>query len=190
MNHRVRSVTWIAAAGLAAGLIVGCEPPEPEEEPEPPPEQQVDEEEPVEVGPEGPEQLDHAGITAVPDDPELIAEGEELFRDYGCQACHAVEPDVPSPTGPSLVGVTDRREPEWIARMILHPDEMIDMDPIAQQLLAEYATPMPDQGVEPDEAEAMVAYLGSLPGEGEEPPAGSDAPEQDDEPGDGETSSR
>lgn len=167
MRHPLTNIaaTIILTLGVSA-LISGCEPPALEEDP-PPPDDEVVDDEPAQIGPAGPEELDHGGITEIPDDPELIAEGEELFTSYGCSACHAVEVDEPSPTGPSLVGVADRREPEWIARMILHPDEMLEIDPIAQDLFAEYAVPMPDQGVDVDEARALVAYLGSLPSEGE-----------------------
>ena len=169
MKQHTRWIASVAATGLITALAVGCEPPDPEEEPDPaePQPQQVDDE-PVDVGPEGPPELEHAGVTTYPDDPDLIAEGEELFTDYGCQACHAVEAGEPSPTGPNLAGVADRREPEWVARIILHPEEMLELDPTTQELLAEYAVEMPDQGVQPEEVEALVAYVASLPGDDDE----------------------
>ncbi len=109
-----------------------------------------------EVGPEGPSSIDHGGITSIPDDEQLAEKGETLFNEKGCAACHKMDKDV---TGPALGGVTERREPEWIARMIMHPDKMVQKDPQAKELLAEFSTPMANQGVKPDEAKALIAYF-------------------------------
>lgn len=139
-------------------LACGCEPPEADQTSAPA--AADDDGQPAEVGPEGPADIDHGGITEVADDPELIAEGERLFASKGCTACHGAEDRG---VGPALGGVTQRREPQWIARMILHPDQMLQRDPITKELLAEYLTPMPNQGVTPEEARALMAYLGTLP---------------------------
>ena len=114
---------------------------------------------PDQVGPKGPPSIDNAGITEIPDDPALVPEGEALFAAKGCTACHQADTKV---VGPPLGGVTERREPEWIARMILHPDQMLQKDPTAKELLAEHMTPMPNQGVTPEEARALMAYLDTL----------------------------
>lgn len=106
----------------------------------------------------GTEEIDHGGITSIPDDPDLIEKGEKLFGKKGCKACHKIEEKL---TGPALAGVTERREPEWIARMILHPEKMLEVDPTARELLGEFNTPMPNQNVSPEEAKALMAYLGS-----------------------------
>ncbi len=150
---------------LVVLVLAGCEAPTEDEAPpadeEAPPAEEVPAAE-VEVGPEGPAQIDDGGITEIPDDPELIEEGEALFRANGCSACHAVEVDQIVVTGPSLVGVTERRQPEWIARMILAPGEMLDLDPTAQEMLAEYMVIMPDQNLSVEEVRAIMAYLGTL----------------------------
>lgn len=106
----------------------------------------------------GTEEIDHGGITSIPDDPDLIEKGEKLFGKKGCKACHKIEEKL---TGPALAGVAERREPEWIARMILHPEKMLEVDPTARELLGEFNTPMPNQNVTPEEAKALMAYLGS-----------------------------
>lgn len=106
----------------------------------------------------GTEAIDHGGITSVPDDPKLVEKGEKLFKKKGCTACHAIGKKV---TGPDLEGVTERREPEWMARMIMHPDKMLEADPTARELLAKHATKMPNQNVSPEEAKALIAYLGA-----------------------------
>ncbi len=102
--------------------------------------------------------IDNGGITEVPTDPKLVAEGKELFAAKTCTACHQMDNKM---VGPPLRGVTERREAAWLAQMILHPDEMIKKDPVAKKLLDEYGSPMTDVGVTPEEAKAIIAYLGS-----------------------------
>lgn len=114
---------------------------------------------PEEVGPRGPSSIDNGGITEIPSDPELAEKGKQLFSDNGCQACHKADQKL---VGPALAGVTERREPEWLARMILHPEKMLEKDPIAKSLLAEHMTPMPNQNITPDEAKAIIAYLATM----------------------------
>lgn len=111
------------------------------------------------VGPKGPSSIDHGGITSIPDDKKLAEKGKKMFDKKGCSGCHKMKKDL---TGPALGGVTERREPEWIARMIMHPDKMIKKDPTARDLLSEYATPMANQGVKPEEAKALIAYLATV----------------------------
>ncbi|MFB6375078.1 MAG: c-type cytochrome [Bradymonadaceae bacterium] len=109
----------------------------------------------------GTQAIDHGGITSVPDDPKLVKKGEKLFAEKGCKGCHRMDKKL---TGPALGGVTERREPKWIARMIMHPDKMLEVDSTARKLLAEHATKMPNQNVSPEQARALIAYLGSQSG--------------------------
>jgi cytochrome c2 len=108
------------------------------------------------VPPTGPASIDHGGITEIPDDPKLAKKGEKLFSDNGCTACHKMKK---SQVGPALGGVTERREPEWIARMIMHPRKMLSKDPTAKKLLQEHGSRMANQGISPDEAKAIIAWL-------------------------------
>lgn len=114
-----------------------------------------------EVPPTGPKSIDHGGITEVPDDPELIKKGEKAFQKNGCTACHKMKK---SEVGPALGGVTERREPEWIAKMILNPREMLNKDPTAQKLLQEHGSRMANQNVSVEEARAIIAWLGTQSG--------------------------
>ena len=100
--------------------------------------------------------IDHGGITEIPRDPALAARGEKVFNETGCSACHALDSKR---VGPALGDVTTRRSADWLARMIMHPDEMLKTDPEAKKLLAEYKTPMPNQQVTPEQAKAIIAYL-------------------------------
>ena len=88
---------------------------------------------------------------------ELAEKGEELFKTKGCIACHTIGKG--RLTGPDLAGVTERRKLEWIQNMILNPDQMLEKDPIARELLATYMVKMTNQNVKPEEAQAIIMYL-------------------------------
>jgi hypothetical protein len=62
--------------------------------------------------------------------------------------------------GPDLKGVTARRNPRWIERMILHPEIMLQQDQTAKDLLRTHLTPMANQNVNPEsELPKILAYL-------------------------------
>ena len=88
-------------------------------------------------------------------DPDLTKIGEELFI-IKCSACHKMNKRF---VGPALVGVTERRSPEWIMNMILNPDQMVKENPAAKQLLMEYLSPMANQSLTEDEARAILEYF-------------------------------
>lgn len=93
-----------------------------------------------------------------PVDAALATRGEELFKTKGCSACHAFGARL---SGPDLTGVASRRTAAWMQQQILHPDVMTKEDPIARKLMAEYALQMPNQGLTPEEAKAVVEFLKS-----------------------------
>lgn len=82
--------------------------------------------------------------------------GETLFQTKGCSACHAFGKRV---TGPDLAGVSMRRTALWIENQILHPDLMVKQDPVARGLFAQFALQMPNQGLTPEEAQAIIEYF-------------------------------
>jgi mono/diheme cytochrome c family protein len=92
-----------------------------------------------------------------PIDHELAEKGSELFKTKGCIACHTIGGG--RLTGPDLAGVTERRKLEWIQNMILNPDQMLEKDPIARELLATYMVKMTNQNVAPEQAQAIIMYL-------------------------------
>lgn len=88
-------------------------------------------------------------------DAALATKGEELFNGK-CSACHALDKRL---VGPALADLTKRRSPEWIMNMILNPEEMVQKDPIAKELLAEYIAPMANQSLTEDEARSILEYF-------------------------------
>lgn len=104
-----------------------------------------------------PADLDHgprASESAVSE--PLVEQGEQLFKDKGCSACHAFGKRV---TGPDLAGVSQRRTARWIESQILHPDRMVKADPISRQLFAQFALQMPNQGLTEAQAKAVIEYF-------------------------------
>lgn len=97
-------------------------------------------------------------------DPALAAQGAELYQAKGCVACHTIGGG--RLVGPDLAGVTERREPGWIAAQILEPDSMIRNDPTTRELFAEYMTPMSDQGLTVEETRAVLEFLRRDAGDG------------------------
>lgn len=89
----------------------------------------------------------------------LVEKGEGLFKNKGCSACHAFGRKL---TCPDLQGVTMRRTAAWMENQILHPDVMTKQDPIAHDLFAKFALQMPNQGLTPDEARAVIEYFKHL----------------------------
>jgi len=91
-------------------------------------------------------------------DAALAAEGEEAFL-LKCSACHKVEERY---IGPELAGVLARRRPEFVMNMMLNANEMVARHPGVREMLAEYFTPMPVQGIDEPEARAILEYLRSV----------------------------
>lgn len=89
-------------------------------------------------------------------DEDLAEKGEELFQLKGCSACHAFGAKS---AGPDLAGVSMRRTGAWMEQQILHPEVMVKEDPISRQLFAQFALQMPNQGLTPEQAKAVVEYL-------------------------------
>ena len=92
-------------------------------------------------------------------DNAMVEAGKNIYNTK-CTSCH-------NPTqkliGPPQKGVLDRRTPEWTMNMILNPQEMLDKDPVAQKLLAEFNNvPMTNQNLSQDDARKILEYFRSL----------------------------
>lgn len=92
-------------------------------------------------------------------DQTMVTHGQEIYNKM-CTACH--RPDKKF-IGPAQAGVLERRTPEWIMNMILNPEEMIQKDPLAKELLAEFnGAPMANQNLTQEEARAILEYFRTL----------------------------
>jgi putative heme-binding domain-containing protein len=100
-----------------------------------------------------------APATVAPEpEAESIARGADLFTARGCVACHSIGAGLR--VGPDLAGLAERRGPDWIVGMITRPDSMLRHDSVARDLARKYGTTMPRLGIGPDEAHALVAFIG------------------------------
>ena len=92
-------------------------------------------------------------------DPDSVKKGEETFKSKGCNACHTIGKGKLS--GPDLLGVTDRREEEWLKKWLKSPDKMVMTDPIAKEMLKEYYVPMPNQNLTDEQIVYLIEYFKS-----------------------------
>ena len=99
-------------------------------------------------------------VTLAPEiDQAMAANGKEIY-DQMCLACHRVGKKF---IGPPPNGVLERRTPEWIMNMILNPQEMVQQDPLARDLLQEFnGSPMSNQGLTEEQARAILEYFRTL----------------------------
>ena len=88
-------------------------------------------------------------------DQALADKGKAVFESK-CTACHKFGERY---VGPDMAGVTERRQPEWIMNMMLNPQEMLEKDPTAKELLGEFMTQMPNQNLTEDEARSVLEYF-------------------------------
>jgi nitrite reductase (NO-forming) len=96
-------------------------------------------------------------ISAAESGNDVAEKGQNVFQAKGCVACHSIGKG--KIVGPDLLGVTQRRETEWIKKWILSPDTMVYTDPTAKELLKVYLVPMPNQGVTDEEADILIEYF-------------------------------
>jgi cytochrome c len=90
-----------------------------------------------------------------PIDHERAEAGRDVFETK-CSACHRLDERY---VGPPLGDVLDRRTPEFVMNMILNPDEMVKRHPVIKELLAQYYTPMTNQGLTEEQARAVLEYI-------------------------------
>lgn len=84
-------------------------------------------------------------------------EGARLFKAKGCTTCHTIGQGVK--VGPDLQGLFSRREEAWVRRYIADPVTMVQEDPVAGQLKAQFKIQMPRMMISAPEMEQLIAYL-------------------------------
>lgn len=95
--------------------------------------------------------------------PELrnILPGEQMFRTR-CSSCHSITGnELAGALGPDLLGVTRKREKQWLLDWLKAPDQMLNKkDPIAIELYERYnQLAMPNMRLHQDEALALLDYM-------------------------------
>jgi len=91
-----------------------------------------------------------------PLEESMIASGKAIYE-MKCSACHKLTDQ--RVVGPGWAGVTNQRRPEWIMNMITNVDVMLEEDPVAQKLLEECLTRMPNQSVSIGDARAILEFM-------------------------------
>jgi cytochrome c len=92
-------------------------------------------------------------------DPQWAEQGRQMFEQK-CHACHRADRKF---IGPSLAGVLQRRNPVWVMNMILNPDQMVQKDPLAQELFMEFnGSPMTNLNLTEDQARTILEYFRTL----------------------------
>lgn len=92
-------------------------------------------------------------------DQAMASKGQEIYKNM-CTACH--KPDKKF-IGPAPKGILERRSPEWVMNMILKPEEMLEKDPLAKDLLKEFnGAPMANQNLSEEDARAVLEYFRTL----------------------------
>jgi protein SCO1/2 len=95
--------------------------------------------------------------------PELrsISRGEQIFRTR-CASCHSMTGnELAGALGPDLLGVTRKREPQWLLDWLKAPDQMLKKkDPIAMALYKQYNNlAMPNMRLNKEEALSLLDYM-------------------------------
>ena len=95
--------------------------------------------------------------------PELrsIPRGEQIFRTR-CASCHSITGnELAGALGPDLLGVTRKREPQWLVDWLKAPDQMLKKkDPIAMELYEQYNNlAMPNMRLNKEEALSLLDYM-------------------------------
>ncbi|OGN17066.1 MAG: hypothetical protein A3F48_03910 [Candidatus Yanofskybacteria bacterium RIFCSPHIGHO2_12_FULL_41_9] len=94
-------------------------------------------------------------------DPKLITQGKKLYTTYKCEKCHMIA-GKGSKKGP-LDGVGAKLSVTEIRRWLIEPAEMekkLEKPPKGTDSMS---NALKTKGIEPDEIEALVAYMRSLP---------------------------
>jgi len=102
-------------------------------------------------------QKDYASAPAL----RSISLGEQLFRTR-CATCHTVTGnELEGALGPDLLGVTGRREMDWLLNWLRAPDQVLaNKDPIAMALYEKYnRLSMPNMRLNQQEAMSLIDYL-------------------------------
>lgn len=100
---------------------------------------------------------EHHNIPATPAPTDPLAVKGKLDFESKCLACHSIGggPKL----GPDLYGVTTRHDEAWLKRWLKSPEQMLQSDAKAKELLAQWKVPMPNQNLSDQEIGQYIAYF-------------------------------
>ncbi len=101
-------------------------------------------------------------VLSTPLDQAMVKEGQGIY-DLKCLACHKLSNE--KVVGPGWSGVTKRRKPVWIVKMITNVDMMLAEDAEAQKMLEECLVRMPNQNITALEARSVIEFMRHNDGE-------------------------
>lgn len=89
-----------------------------------------------------------------------ITDGEKLFRTR-CVGCHSIDGSKDEILGPDLLGVTQRRDRNWLISWLRQPDKLLaDRDPIAIELYEKFnRVAMPNMRLSSVDIDDLLKYL-------------------------------
>ena len=95
-----------------------------------------------------------------PVDEGLARRGANVYLSKGCYTCHGLGASARR-AAPDLLGVTDRRDHEWLKNWLLNTNAMIaGDDPQVKDMLKEYkGVKMPQIKMQPGDADALLHYM-------------------------------
>ena len=88
-------------------------------------------------------------------DPAAASRGRHVYDSRQCRGCHDFGRQ--QSTGPDLVGVTDRRSPEWLRAWLKDPSR--PEDPTARALRAQYGLQMPNFDLTDQQINDLIAFM-------------------------------
>jgi len=102
-------------------------------------------------------------IIGWPTPAQSASDGASLFQ-QNCAGCHTI--GAGDLVGPDLKGITQQRDPQWLAGFIGEPDKVLASgDPIATSLRKQYHNiSMPNLGLTQEQVAAIITYLNSQSG--------------------------
>ena len=95
-----------------------------------------------------------------PVDEGLARRGANVYMSKGCYTCHGLGASARR-AAPDLLGITDRRDHEWLKNWLLNTNAMIASDDAqVKDMLKEYkGVKMPQIKMSPGDAEALLHYM-------------------------------
>jgi cytochrome c5 len=98
-----------------------------------------------------------AELNGKPVDQAAAQLGAKVFRDRGCDMCHAFGRVV---SAPDLAGIMERRDPAWTRKWLKETENMLIADPQAQDMLKQWkGYRMPQIALQDSEIEALFHYF-------------------------------